>query len=484
MNSLAGSNTLQSTIDMSTGAATLNLKGAFTLTNGVGRLLPGTTSTFNYNGTTQQTVQLGSSVSYANLHFNNTSSAILNSAITTAEVNGNLRVQSGTFSNNGYTITGNATKILEVANGAQLMLGGTTGFPTGFGTNTLGATSTVDYYGGAQTVTALNYGHLKLTSSGGVGVTKTMPASALSVAGDFTLWAGGAGTTVAASPGGAMTIGGNVWINSSTTLNAGTHIHNVKGGWNNSGTFNHGNGTINLNGTSAQSIAGTSTSTFWDLTNSNTTAIVTASAAFAVNDALTLNASTQLNMGAFALSGALTTVVGTGTLRTQNTSATPVPTGETWTGTVEYNATTGGQTVVSGTYNNLTISNTSGTNTAGGTLTVNGTFTRNTSSVLNMGTNTLAGTLTTIAGAGTLRTQSTSATAIPTGKTWTGTVEYNSTVAAQTVSAGTYTNLTISNTTASGATATANLAVNTTFTVSASSLFSPSTAAVVISGTG
>ena len=43
---------------------------------------------------------------------------------------------------------------------------GTTTMPTGFATQTLGATSTVEYAGTAQTVSARTYGHLTLSGSG------------------------------------------------------------------------------------------------------------------------------------------------------------------------------------------------------------------------------------------------------------------------------------------------------------------------------
>ena len=98
---------------------------------------------------------------------------------------GNLRVLSGTFSNGGAAIAGNAAKTFEVANGAVFKVAGTTSaFPTGFGTVSLGATSTVDYTGtGTQTVVAQNYGNLTSSSTG----TRTLASSGtIGVAGTFT----------------------------------------------------------------------------------------------------------------------------------------------------------------------------------------------------------------------------------------------------------------------------------------------------------
>lgn len=58
-------------------------------------------------------------------------------------------------------------------------------------------------------------------------------------------------------------------------------------------------------------------------------------------------------------------------------------------GTIQYTATTGGQTVKNGTYTNLTLSNTSGVNTANGAISVSGTLTTTAGGTLAMGTNVL-----------------------------------------------------------------------------------------------
>jgi hypothetical protein len=66
-----------------------------------------------------------------------------------------------------------------------------------------------------------------------------------------------------------------------------------------------------------------------------------------------------------------TNITNGGTIRTQSTTSTPLPTAKTWAGTVTYDATTGGQTIVAATsYNNLTFGNTSGTQTLGGAITL------------------------------------------------------------------------------------------------------------------
>ena len=112
--------------------------------------------------------------------------------------------------------------------------------------------------------------------------------------------------------------------------------------------------------------------TYTTLTFSNTSGTDTATGAIT---ATTLNttASGILNMVTYNLG--VTNVTNNGTIRTQGLSATPLTTGKTWAGTVQYDATTGAQTIMAGTYAILTLSNTSGTDTASGDITVSNVFT-------------------------------------------------------------------------------------------------------------
>ena|GEM_PF-3179885 len=246
---------LNNVITMS-GAGTINLAGNFTGTAGsytapAGTLTPGTTSTVNFNGSTvAQTIPIRvSSITYHNIYVNNTnaSGATLSAAVTGTNVTGDLRVQSGILNNGGFAIvSAGGGDVLEVANGAWLNLTGTSSFPTGYSTNTLGATSTVNYGGSAQTVAALtgfSYGNLTLSGSG----TKTMPATAMVVVGNFTISGTATATALA-----TLTVGGN---------------------WSETGTgtlFSPGGQTVTLNGTSgAQTITGTSTVTFSTLNVTN-----------------------------------------------------------------------------------------------------------------------------------------------------------------------------------------------------------------------
>ena len=111
---------------------------------------------------------------------------------------------------------------------------------------------------------------------------------------------------------------------------------------------------------------------------------VKANFTFSPTGTVTVAAGATLNMNGLVLGGTFTPA-NSGTIKTQNTGATPLPSGKVWGGTVEYNNTTGGQTLVSGTYNNLTNSNTGSVNTivSGGSVTVSGDLTLTAGSILS-----------------------------------------------------------------------------------------------------
>jgi hypothetical protein len=338
-------------VDLSGGAGTLNLAGSLTLTNGTGTLTPGISgSIVNYNGTTAaQTVTLSSAITYNNLYLNNTSGswATLGAAITTANVTGNLRVQSGTFSNGGFAIAGTGTKTFEVANGATFKVAGTTSaFPTGFGTVTLGATSTVDYSGtGAQTVAAQNYGNLTIS---------------------------------------AARAANNVTLVSSGTIG-------VAGTLSDTATFSAGNGfvttgsTVDYNGTGSQSVTALSplvagNSTYNNLTISNTAVAVSAGNSFSVGGNFTVNANAIFSPGSAVVISGAGTLTGNGTVRvTRATGSSDFVnqysiTNKTLTNlTVEF-VGAAAQGASANTFGGLKINNSSGV-TLSGNVTVNGTLT-------------------------------------------------------------------------------------------------------------
>jgi hypothetical protein len=128
--------------------------------------------------------------------------------------------------------------------------------------------TTVEWNGANQTVlnpTGLsgNNGYYNLILSG--SGTKTMPATALPVNGDFEV-SGSAQVTA----GSAITIDGNFTIGVGPTFNTGNFDHTVGGNLDNSGTLTVASGNkITMNGSAAQSIFSNSPINFHDLTINN-----------------------------------------------------------------------------------------------------------------------------------------------------------------------------------------------------------------------
>ena len=243
------------------GSGTLNLKGSIS----GGDIIP-STGTVNYNGTSPQTVLMNATYEYYNLHLNNAATATLGAAVTATRVLGNIRVQSGIFSNGGFGITGTAAQTFEVADGATFLIeGATTAFPTTY-TASLGATSTVEYKGsGDQTVADIatpGYGNLIL-SNGGI-------------------------KTVAVGDG--LDVRGNITLNSGISFNTRTYVHNIGGNWIDNGAAVTGNSTINFNGSSAQNVAGSvSNQAFYKVIVNNGAGVSLSSDFTVLNSTLTIN---------------------------------------------------------------------------------------------------------------------------------------------------------------------------------------------------
>lgn len=101
--------------------------------------------------------------------------------------------------------------------------------------------------------------------------------------------------------------------------------------------------------------------------------VVTVLDNFSISQLLKVDAIQTLNLGTTALGGTLLDIQNNGIIRTQNTTSTPFPINKIWAGTgiLNLNATSAVQTLVAGTYTNLTLSSTGGT-IASGNSTVNG----------------------------------------------------------------------------------------------------------------
>ena len=159
------------------GTGTLTIAGNYT--KGTNATFTAGTGAVVFNGAGAQTLG-GSTATFTDLTINKSAGAA--TLLVAETVAGNLTVSSGTLDLSTFTANrSSAGGTLSVANGATLKIGGTNSIPTLYSTHTLGTTSTVEYSGTAQTVSAESYGSLTLSGSGN----KTS-AGAASVAGDFT----------------------------------------------------------------------------------------------------------------------------------------------------------------------------------------------------------------------------------------------------------------------------------------------------------
>lgn len=241
--------------------------------------MAGRATTVTFNGTDAQTIGGSSTTTFANVTINK-SSGTATLAHSQTLTGGNLSVSAGTLNLSTYTMNRSASGgTLTVSNGAKLQIGGTNSFPTNYATHTLGATSTVEYNGTAQTVTAESYGHLTLSGSG----TKTMPGTAMTIAGDFTM-----SGTAAATAAQALTVNGNFTLGSGTSFSASFYSHAVKGNFSNSGTFTAGSSTFTFNGTTTQTVGGSNSTTFRSLTINNSNGISLSGVDVTVSATLTL----------------------------------------------------------------------------------------------------------------------------------------------------------------------------------------------------
>ncbi|MES2654387.1 MAG: T9SS type A sorting domain-containing protein [Bacteroidota bacterium] len=434
-------------------SGTIGISGVFThsATYTSGSLIT-TGTTINYNGNSVQTVI---PLTYNNLTVSGTRAA---TSVTLANggtitVIGNF-INSASFTSGTFISTGNTFEYISTAaqtivaiNYNNLTIGGARGAnnvtlassgiigigntftnSASFTTGTFITTgSSVAYNGtGAQTVIAFDYDNISITRtrttnnvtlSGNINIAGTFTNSASFTTGAFIT----TGSTVNYNSSNAqtiiafnydnLTISGARASNNITLVNGGTI--GVAGTFTNSATFTSGiiitsGNTFNFNGTGAQTV------------NAFDYNILT------ISGARTTNNVTLSPTGTIAIAGNL------------NNTAT-FTSGAFITTNSNINLNGAAQNIPNFTFNNLTCAG-SNTKTATADITVNGVLTINSGVTLNMVTFTLNGVSST-SGTGTLNTQSVATTPIPSGKTWTCAVAYNS-ASAQNIVDGNYTNLT------------------------------------------
>jgi len=439
--------------------STYTLSGSLTSISNSGTISTANTSSTpiptgkTWNGTISYNAATGgqtivSATSYTNLTTGNTSNMQTSGA--NLVVNGTLTTTAGgTLSLGTNTLSGTLSAIANNGTISTANLSGTP-IPTG---KTWGGTINYNAATGNQTiVSATAYNNLTLSNTSGI---QTAGAN-LVVNGTLTTTAGGTLNLATNTLSGTL---------SSVTNNGTITTSNTTATPLASGVIWGGTGTVQYAvSTGGQTVV---SGTYYNLTLSNTSNTNTATGNIGLNGTLTTQSGGTFDLATYQFTGSSGTISNSGTIKTANTTNPPLPTGKTWGGTVQYYATTGTQTVVDGTYNNLILNNTSGTQTAGGNLVVNGALSIASGGTLSLGVNTLSGTLSSVANSGTITTANISQAPLPSGKTWGGTVTYNATTGGQYVANGTYTNLSIANTAGECVVETDNLSVTGTLIIGA-----------------
>lgn len=273
---LGGGNITLGNLTISSGtlystSGTLNLAGNF-INNST---FTGNNGIVVYNGGTQ-TIGGTSPTTFNNLSISSSGSTTLSR---NTNVIGDLSVTSGIFDLVGFTCNRIAAGgTLTVANGATIKIGGTTNpMPVNYSTYTLGATSTVEFYGtDKQTIPAIQYGNLvsanhdRIFALGTIYIqgTFTPPTTAYGeVTGNTIVFNGGGTQTIPAfsynnlssSGTGARILDPSDVIDISGIFDPGTNLYTVEGS------------TVNFNGGSPQAIPAF---TYYNLTSSGISASI------------------------------------------------------------------------------------------------------------------------------------------------------------------------------------------------------------------
>ncbi len=280
-NSLTTSGTFQinSTGVLNTSFIGVNqTEGWWSLTNRPSSSIIDVASTINYSGTSQNVYTL----SYGNLTLSG-SGAKTSAGAGSINVAGNLSISAGVTLNNSQSSIFNGTTAQNISGG------GTANFNGGLQVNktgTLTLSQSVNVLNGLTlTAGTIDFGSNTVNLSGNLSNSATLVASSSTL--NIT------GTT---SITGSTTSLNNLTISGTGNFTAPSAL-NIAGNFTNNGTFNASTGNVTFNGLAAQSIAGSSTSTFYDITTSNS---------ISVSSPTNLSGILTINSGTFTTGGFLT----------------------------------------------------------------------------------------------------------------------------------------------------------------------------------
>jgi len=216
-------------------------------------------STVNYRASANQNIAIES---YGNLTLSGSGTKTVVSG-GSVNIAGNL-----TFNNTGVVLTSPQTTVFDGTGAQQISGGGTANFDGGVTLNKTAGTLTVAQDINWQGVLNLNQGTLTCTSNSTITATGTASITGSVVPSLYSLAVSGAGTLTSSS--------GNI---------------NIAGNFTNNGAFNANSGTLTFNGSSSQSILGSTNTSFNNIASSNSST-VTFSSSQSLTGALSLSAGT------------------------------------------------------------------------------------------------------------------------------------------------------------------------------------------------
>lgn len=289
----------------------------------------------------------------------------LTASSATADVKGSVS-QSG-----GANIAFSGTGILSVGNNFNYTNGS---FNAG--------TGTVQYTGtNVQTTAPVAYHNLVVNKPGGTASIN----NASTIAGNLTIQSGTLDINA------ATTVTGNIVINTGAVLNGKSATINVAGNWSNSGSFNAGTGTVQLNGPAGQSVSASSFNNFIVNKPSGTASLsgnITINNNLSVTagtlDAASFTASRSLFGGTFSMATGTSFVLAGASNFPSNYSTYDLAA----TSSVNYNGNSA-QTVAGIPYGNL-VFNSGGSKTLSAPATVKGDITINSGASFDAGAHTLS----------------------------------------------------------------------------------------------
>ncbi|MFI5203213.1 MAG: hypothetical protein ACHQF2_01865, partial [Flavobacteriales bacterium] len=258
-----------------------------------------------------------------------------------------LKIGNGiaTISNN---LSQSATGDITFTGTGNLILSGDYTYSAG---NFTAGTGSVTYTGNEeQTVAPVAYNNLLFTKT----TDRAYLNSPITVNGNFTTTTGGEVEVNA-----DLSVSGNISIGLSTTLVENGATINIGGNWTNLGLFDISTGTVNFNGSGAQSV---NANTFNNLTVNKSSGTLTLTANQVINQNLTLTTGT-LNLSTYladrSVPGGILTLGASSLLLVGGATNFPkyyITHNINSTSTVEYNASAA-QEIVNVTYGNLILTN-------------------------------------------------------------------------------------------------------------------------------